>query len=63
MATCILNNYGKIIQIVGVVVDVEFSNGNLPAIYNALEVEHDGRELLLGGRPAPERIQRAGHRA
>ncbi len=31
---------GKITQIVGVVVDVEFSEGNLPAIYNALTVKH-----------------------
>ena len=27
---------GKISQIVGVVVDVEFESGNLPAIYDAL---------------------------
>ena len=29
---------GKISQIVGVVIDVEFEGGHLPAIYNALEV-------------------------
>src|SRR3982750_4501741 len=38
---------GKIIQIVGVVVDVEFGDGNLPAIYNALTVKHDGTILTL----------------
>jgi F-type H+-transporting ATPase subunit beta len=38
---------GKITQIVGVVVDVEFGGGNLPAIYNALTLEHDGSELVL----------------
>lgn len=38
---------GKITQIVGVVVDVEFSTDNLPAIYNALTLEHDGRTLTL----------------
>lgn len=38
---------GKISQIVGVVVDVEFSNGHLPAIYNALKVEADDREILF----------------
>ncbi len=37
---------GEVIQVVGVVVDVEFE-GHLPAIYNALEVDVDGRELLL----------------
>ncbi len=38
---------GKITQIVGVVVDVEFSNGNLPAIYNALNIERDGKTITL----------------
>ena len=31
-------NKGKIVQIIGPVVDVEFSDGQLPAIYNALTV-------------------------
>lgn len=38
---------GKITQIVGVVVDVEFSTETLPAIYNALHVELDGKTLTL----------------
>jgi F-type H+-transporting ATPase subunit beta len=38
---------GKITQIVGVVVDVEFSTDNLPAIYNALTLELDGKTLTL----------------
>ncbi len=38
---------GKITQIVGVVVDVEFSTGNLPTIYNALKIDHDGTTLTL----------------
>lgn len=38
---------GSIIQVVGVVVDVEFEKGNLPAIYNALEVELNGKKVLL----------------
>ena len=38
---------GTISQIVGVVVDVEFPVGQLPAIYNALEVDHDGHKLIL----------------
>ena len=37
---------GSVIQIVGVVVDVEFE-GHLPAIYNALEIDHEGRKLVL----------------
>jgi F-type H+-transporting ATPase subunit beta len=38
---------GTITQIVGVVVDIEFSTDTLPAIYNALTVEHDGGTLTL----------------
>lgn len=38
---------GKISQIVGVVVDVEFGQGHLPAIYNALKVTHDGQDIVL----------------
>lgn len=38
---------GKITQIVGVVVDVEFTAGEIPAIYNALTLQHDGSELTL----------------
>lgn len=38
---------GKISQIVGVVVDVEFPKDHLPAIYNALETELDGKKLVF----------------
>jgi len=38
---------GKIIQIVGVVIDVEFSTDTLPAIYNALTVRLDGKDMTL----------------
>ncbi|HVX24006.1 MAG TPA: F0F1 ATP synthase subunit beta [Candidatus Saccharimonadales bacterium] len=38
---------GKITQIVGVVVDVEFGTDNLPTIFNALKVKLDDRDLTL----------------
>jgi F-type H+/Na+-transporting ATPase subunit beta len=38
---------GKIIQIVGVVVDVEFAEGELPAIFDALHVEHGDSVVTL----------------
>jgi len=38
---------GKITQIVGVVVDIEFSTDNLPAIYNALTTTLDGNLLTF----------------
>jgi F-type H+-transporting ATPase subunit beta len=47
MATATKTKTGKITQIVGVVVDIEFSTDNLPAIYNALKVTLDGQEITL----------------
>lgn len=38
---------GKVSQIVGVVVDAEFEVGNLPAIFDALEVKIGDKTLLL----------------
>ncbi len=40
-------NTGKITQIVGVVVDVEFDKDNLPALYDAIEVAQDGGTVVL----------------
>lgn len=38
---------GTVSQVVGVVVDVEFSEGNMPAIYNAVEAQLNGNRLVL----------------
>ena len=38
---------GTITQVVGVVVDVEFAGGELPAIYDALHVQHNKKEITL----------------
>ena len=40
-------NTGKVIQVVGVVVDVEFPGGNLPNIYDALEIKRADETLTL----------------
>lgn len=45
--TAVKNRTGKISQIVGVVVDVEFDKGSMPAIYDALSVQLHGKELLF----------------
>ena len=42
-----MKNTGKVTQIISAVVDVEFENGELPAIYNALECQNDGKKLVL----------------
>jgi F-type H+-transporting ATPase subunit beta len=38
---------GRIVQVIGPVVDVEFPPNELPAILNALEVQRDGQKLVL----------------
>jgi F-type H+-transporting ATPase subunit beta len=40
-------NRGKIVQVIGPVVDVEFGPGQLPAIYNALDVQGMKREDIF----------------
>ncbi|MFQ5632179.1 MAG: F0F1 ATP synthase subunit beta, partial [bacterium] len=52
-------NKGRIVQIIGAVVDVGFEDGNLPAIYNALEVTKEGDRLVLEvGQHLGERVAR-----
>jgi F-type H+/Na+-transporting ATPase subunit beta len=38
---------GKVIQVIGPTVDVEFPEGHLPAIHNALKIERDGSADLI----------------
>lgn len=42
-------NIGKIVQIIGPVIDVEFKQGELPGILNALRIKfkHEGKETVL----------------
>jgi F-type H+-transporting ATPase subunit beta len=43
-----MEHFGKITQIMGVVVDIVFEDGHLPEIYNALELDRpDGQPLIL----------------
>ncbi len=47
MATAATGATGRVIQITGPVVDVEFPAGQLPAIYNAVEIERPDQEPLV----------------
>ena len=47
MATAAPAATGKVIQITGPVVDIEFPAGQLPAIYNAVEIERPGMVSLV----------------
>ncbi len=38
---------GRVVQITGPVVDIEFPAGQLPAIYNAVEIEREGQDSLV----------------
>jgi F-type H+-transporting ATPase subunit beta len=38
---------GRVVQVMGPVVDVEFPGGDLPAIYDAVEIVHDGDKLVV----------------
>jgi F-type H+-transporting ATPase subunit beta len=38
---------GKVVQVIGTVVDVEFSADDLPEIYSAVELENEGEKLVL----------------
>ena len=40
-------NKGKIVQVLGPVVDVEFENNYLPFIKDALEVDNNGKRVVM----------------
>ena len=39
-------NIGKVIQIVGPVLDIKFESGCLPNLLDAIEIEHEGSKLV-----------------
>ena len=47
MSTSTSSASGKIVQIIGAVIDVEFPRESIPKIYEALKLEDSGRELTL----------------
>ena len=40
-------NNGKIVQVMGPVVDVEFPDNDLPAIKDALQVDNHGKKAIM----------------
>ena len=42
-----VNGAGRVVQILGGVVDVEFSEGNIPALFEAITVEREGKKPLV----------------
>lgn len=41
-----MENRGKIIQVIGPVIDVRFEEDHIPDLYNAIEIPHDGEVLV-----------------
>ncbi len=39
-------NIGKVIQVIGAVLDIKFSKDNMPALYNAIEIENNGKKIV-----------------
>ena len=39
-------NIGKVVQIIGPVLDIKFENGRLPDLLNAIEIMHEGRRVV-----------------
>ncbi len=39
--------YGKVVSVIGPVIDVEFESGHLPAIYNAIEIEAGDQPAIV----------------
>ena len=41
------NNSGRVIQVIGPVLDIKFDNGHLPNLLNALEVDNNGEKIVV----------------
>ena len=39
-------NIGKVVQIIGPVLDIKFENGHLPNLLSAIEIMHDGKKVV-----------------
>ena len=47
MVKAMKGNIGKIIQIIGPVLDIKFENGQLPDLLNALHIKHDDKTITV----------------
>ena len=39
-------NIGRVVQIIGPVLDIKFENGHLPDLLSAIEIMHEGRKVV-----------------
>ncbi|MDY4190764.1 MAG: F0F1 ATP synthase subunit beta, partial [Oscillospiraceae bacterium] len=40
-------NMGTVVQIIGPVLDIKFPDGKLPNLLNAIEIDHEGKKLVV----------------
>ena len=49
---------GKVIQVIGTVVDIEFPPDELPELFSAIEIARDGDKVVLDSGVVPQKAQR-----
>src|SRR5688500_9511242 len=54
--TSVKGTVGRVVQVLGAVVDCEFPVDRLPGIYNAIEIRRSAAEIREGGSDLPERL-------
>ena len=42
-----MENKGRVIQVIGPVVDIRFSESNLPSLYNAIKIKNEDKEVVV----------------
>ena len=53
MSTATEQKIGKVVQVIGPVIDVEFEGGHLPAIYNAVRIVDEARPVARRSTSSP----------
>ena len=44
---------GKVIQVIGPVLDIQFKDGELPDLLNAIEIDNHGQKLVVESLSSP----------
>ena len=50
---------GKVIQVIGPVLDIQFKDGELPELLNAIEIDNHGEKLIVEVPSSPATMWRA----
>ncbi len=47
MTTATMNLVGEVVQVIGPVVDVKFTGGKVPSIYNAVKIDYEKENIHI----------------